>query len=501
MAVNTKIQFRRGYSTGYTGNTIANPALPENANDPNYTRPTASFQWAEEIVLAEGEIGYEIDTGKFKIGRVSVGSLMSWVSLPYAGGSALTSQSGIGLVFDESNNAYTLYSYITGSDPNNSGISFSTTPLSGILGNENALGTAYVINLSDKLENFNDSNIAINTNTINSSVATDGTGIIISGYNQSEIALNPFGGTVTVSGVDVHNLFIESSDDITVTEAVGGLSKGTVLNNASGITEVLRTILEKVFEPTLQTQPFVSITSSYAPTRVEAGTNISSNFTLQYNPGSIIGAGTGAAWNPTTKQANAGGSVQSYRWTVPGSPEANIGLNTTQTVSNKQILQGNNTFSVRADYADGPSLVNSVEQTASLTPLVAGTTSAASRTIVGYRPLFYGVIDSDNDIPTSNNDLLSLTKLDASSPYNVNGLNGLTIPAGTKKVIVAVPSGWAGFSNNISVINDANLPETYTTTVISVTGANGYGSLNYFVHYYIPASPFAVNTVHKINVS
>ena len=80
-------------------------------------------------------------------------------------------------------------------------------------------------------------------------------------------------------------------------------------------------------------------------------------------------------------------------------------------------------------------------------------------------------------------------------------MNGLTIPAGTKKVIVAVPSGWAGFSNNISVINDANLPETYTTTVISVTGANGYGSLNYFVHYYIPASPFAVNTVHKINVS
>lgn len=223
MAVNTKIQFRRGYSTGYTGDPIANPALPQNDNDPNYTRPTASsfpFLWTNDIVLAEGEIGYEIDTGKFKIGRVSGGSLMSWVNLPYAGGSdigidiikneILHPGSGITLIEDEDNNAYAIYNILKHAD-NDTNITISNILASGDLYNgvDNVTGNYYKLGLAE--------NISIS-------------------------------GAITVSGVNVRNI----TSNITVTEAVGGLSKGTVLNNASGITEVLRTILEKVLNQQLE---------------------------------------------------------------------------------------------------------------------------------------------------------------------------------------------------------------------------------------------------------
>ena len=107
MAANTRIQLRRGLSS----------------------------EWLSNTRLAPGEIGFEIDTGKFKIGRTGLGANIGseWGTLAYAGGSALISQTGIGFKFDSSNNAYTLYSYITGISGGQDGITFQTLPLSGLL--------------------------------------------------------------------------------------------------------------------------------------------------------------------------------------------------------------------------------------------------------------------------------------------------------------------------------------------------------------------------------
>lgn len=85
MARNTKVQLRRG--------TAAQWDL--NQND------------GYDPVLAEGEIGYEIDTGRFKIGKQG-GS--QWSMLPYAGGSEILPGSGITTIFDATNNAYTISS-------------------------------------------------------------------------------------------------------------------------------------------------------------------------------------------------------------------------------------------------------------------------------------------------------------------------------------------------------------------------------------------------------
>lgn len=47
-------------------------------------RDTAENWKRENIVLLEGEIGYEIDTGRYKIGRIINGELMSWNELDYS---------------------------------------------------------------------------------------------------------------------------------------------------------------------------------------------------------------------------------------------------------------------------------------------------------------------------------------------------------------------------------------------------------------------------------
>jgi hypothetical protein len=204
MARNTKIQLRRGLST----------------------------DWLTNTVLAPGEIGFELDTGKFKIGATGLGLTTgsNWGDLPYAGGSALISNTGIGFKFNSSNNAYTLYSYITGITGGQDGITFQTLPLSGLLNDTTVSGTYYTIGLSTKLENFHDlssNGIVVQTGNngfaarsvsgLNNNISiTNGNGV----SGNPIIGLNPsITGITSITGVN--NFRIASSSGITIDAGSG----------------------------------------------------------------------------------------------------------------------------------------------------------------------------------------------------------------------------------------------------------------------------------------
>lgn len=128
MAVNTLIQFRRGTASQWTT-----------------TNPT----------LAQGEVGFETDTGKFKIGR----NATAWNSLPYAGGSAIAAGSGMCVAFDSATNSYTLSSEIASSG---SGISVSS------LSCGTGSGNSYSISLNNRLQEVSkltSSGIVVSTNS------------------------------------------------------------------------------------------------------------------------------------------------------------------------------------------------------------------------------------------------------------------------------------------------------------------------------------------------
>lgn len=153
MAATTRIQFRRGYSTGYSGSPILGRPISAGSG----------FVWnATTSTLEEGEIGYEIDTGKFKIGKLDSSNLpIPWGQLPYAGGSEILAQSGIGYSINSSNNSYTLYSTLQGDDSN---ITLSLAQMSGLVAG--ASGTYYKIGLADNLSSINNISITGNLSSV-----------------------------------------------------------------------------------------------------------------------------------------------------------------------------------------------------------------------------------------------------------------------------------------------------------------------------------------------
>lgn len=512
MATTTRIQFRRGYSTAYAGNptTIGGRS----------TSLSSGFVWKTDSLLEEGEIGYEIDTGKFKIGKLNnIGDRTPWANLPYAGGSELISATGIGLVFNDQNNAYTIHSFITGVVGGQEGITFQTLPLSGLLNNPNASGTYYRIGLSTKLEDLHDSYFSFNNNLISSTGSVGGTGIVISGYNNSTIALNPNGGTVTSSGIDIRNI----TAPITVTEAVGGLSKGVNLTSSSGITEILRIMLEKVFEPTVGQVPSVSmnLSGSVSPAgssssfvaggRYEVGTtgNITISSTLVQ--GYVAGTGLGAGWDPNGNQGVRAGIATAYSRTLGGN--TNTDFATSNTISSYSVVLGSNTASATINHASGITPKNSIGNNSTTLPVLQAGTVSNTITLTGVRRMFY-VYDTTGSAPSTSANVRALTSSGATFEsgksiwdYGPGTVFRIAAPVGTKRIIVAVPSGLYSLGNSITVLDEtslnADISSSYNNnlTTISVSGANGASAITYNIYSFIPDVPFANTSTHKITLN
>lgn len=190
MPANTKIQLRRGTASSWTS-----------------TNPT----------LAAGEIGFETDTGKFKIGK---DGLTAWNSLPYAGGSQILPGSGVSTRYDSNNNAYTIHTPILTSG---NGVSLNQITIIAD-GTTIPSGSGYRLSLSDRLQavsNLSTSGIIVSTGTsgVTTRSLASGSNIFISnadginnnpliGLNTSLTGLNSISGTnnftiATISGINI----------------------------------------------------------------------------------------------------------------------------------------------------------------------------------------------------------------------------------------------------------------------------------------------------------
>jgi hypothetical protein len=447
--------------------------------------------------LAQGELGYDTTIKRFKIGDGTT----AWSTLPWAGGSDIVSQTGIGFTFDSSANAYTVYSYITGVTGGQDGITFQTLPLSGLLGDTSASGTYYRIGLSNKLENFHDSNINISGNLISSSSAVDSTGITISGFNSSAISLNPFGGTVNASGIDIRNI----TDSINVTAQIGGLSIGQSFTTASGITNILKKMLEVVYEPTSGVVPIVTSTLS-GPGGVTNGGSVevgnvgTVTIVASLNQGTVLGTGTGAGWNSSANQGVRAGAVTQY--TING---INNLLSNTYSLGSVTATDATNSYTVAVNHATGIVPKNSLGANSTvLTVLSAGTINGTAASFSGKRRLFYGTSSSVIDPPTSG-DVRNLAGIILDPSVNTNF--DITAPVGTRTIIVAVPSGagYASVANGNFTVLDRNantyVTSSFTPTGINVPGANGYVPTGYRVWYYINGAPSPAASTYNIDLN
>lgn len=465
MPARNVIQFRRGYSMGYSGPQIGDI-------------PVGSGSWTGGIQLAEGEVGYEIDTGKFKIGRRNAGgSLITWENLDYGGGGGgggIIPGSGIGILVNPSGDD-TLYSVLTNTDNN---LSIVENSLSSII--PNATGTYYDVKLAN--------NISVS-------------------------------GTIASSGINLRNI----TESITVTEAIGAIPAGTVFNSGNAITTILKQILEKVFEPTIGQNPGVimSLSGSVSPAgssasftnagRYEVGTtgNITVSSTL--DQGWVRGSGLGANWVESGNQGVRAGAATAYNRTLTGGL-TNSTFATSNTFNNYSVVLGSNIASGIITHNSGITPKNSLGvNSTTLTVLASGLTVTGSHTFTGVRRLFYS-FDTTSSAPTTSADIRALNSTGATFEssksiwdFGVNTVFRVTPPVGTRRVVVAVPSGLYSLGNTITVLDEtslnANISSSYILTTINVSGANGASAVPYNVYTFIPDSPFANSATHRITLN
>lgn len=218
MPVQNKIQFRRG------------------------TAAAGANQWTNQV-LSAGEVGYETDTGRFKIGD----GLTAWGSLEYAAVAASDFVAGSGVTLSSGTNGSTL----TISSIINAGSGINVSESSGI----------YTISLSDPTVNAGDvvgldeaiddrvdallvegNGIQLSYNDNSDSLTIAVTGIALSNHNHSSSDITDFSEAVDdrvndllVAGSNVQLSYNDGSNSLTI--AVTGVSLSGHTHTASNITD------------------------------------------------------------------------------------------------------------------------------------------------------------------------------------------------------------------------------------------------------------------------
>lgn len=230
MPVDTKIQIRRGYSDAFSGSI-----------------PAGQSKWSGvNPVLAQGELGYEIDTNRVKIGD----GLTAWNSLPYASNSPDSDfhfgVSGIGVDFPDDAVRIAVtgieHSQVNDWDEAVSGLLPSLTGTDGVVvvwsGSENR----WYVALEDPV--IDTGNIVGFEEAVRDVIGEDagGSGFLRNGYG-IDMTYNDLQDSVTVSftGTQLTGVL-----DVTATASevntLAGAVPGTVLANKAVVADASRNI-------------------------------------------------------------------------------------------------------------------------------------------------------------------------------------------------------------------------------------------------------------------
>lgn len=261
---------------------------------------------------------------------------------------------------------------------------------------------------------------------------------------------------------------VQMSDDFTFTAQVGTVaipSSGSVVVSAKDKTlrEFLSSLFAKAQNPSV-TQPVASVKMSQAGA-YEVGTKVTPSYTAslttgsyQYGPATGIVATTYAVSDGTKSLTTATGSFDEL-----------------------QVVDGTNyKLSATITYGKGANPKNNLGTEVPALAIVAGSKTATSGTITGYRNSFFGGAKSKAAAPDS----AAIRALAKSGKALTAGNQGDAQEAvGDMRVIIAVPAPRT--INSIKDVNGLNAEafSAFTHVTVNVEGANGYKAVSYNVYY------------------
>ena len=274
--------------------------------------------------------------------------------------------------------------------------------------------------------------------------------------------------------------------DLVTTSAIGNITltngQATIAAAGKNLKQVFDTIFVKEKNPSV-TQPSVGITLGNAGAK-EVGTKVTPSYTTSFNGGKYeFGPATGC--NPTS-------------WSVTDS-DGSAPL-TTATGKFAEITVADDTnYTVNAtvNYSEGAIPVTNVGNEYAAGKITAGSKSATSSAITGYRNSFYGTLTEKGELTSD-----IIRSLGKSNKALTNGNSfDITIPVGAKRVVFAYPETLRDVSSvkDVNGLN-AEISGAFTKSTLSVEGLNNFQGINYKVYVTDFAEAVATANTYKVTI-
>ena len=247
--------------------------------------------------------------------------------------------------------------------------------------------------------------------------------------------------------------------------SVGNVSKGTTIQKGKTLDQLLTAMFTQELNPSKPT-PSCSVTLTGAGAK-EVGETFTPAYTTSFDPKSYDYA-------PTATGVTATG------WEVT---DTNGVKKTTETGSFDGFTVEDNTnykLTAKATHGNGNVPKTNLGNDYPASQIKAGTTAvASSAAVTGYRKWFTYV---GTDLTALTSDVIR-TKGTSNGAAGTNFNVNLTIPAGTKRVYVAIPASKKKALSSVIDVDGMGLDVkgNFTKQTVSVEGANGYTAVDYDV--------------------
>ena len=416
---------------------------------------TANWLANENQVLLKGEVGIEfLANGKVKM-KIGDGT-SPWKSLAYFGGDE-------GHVFEAT---------VSAGANHNSAITTAVGTTSVSKGDVSII----------KEEIIDTSNEALK--------AKLDAGTIEQVYQYTAYVYNGTAWVAMDGNYNAENVYFD--EDFTFTTKIGTvqtLTNGSTKVEAAGknLKQFLAGLFAKETHVTSigsSDQPKVTITLDGAGD-YEVGTTVNPSYTTSFADGKY-----------TYGPEPTGVTVTSYSVT---STDGETWTTSSGTCKSFVVEDGENyKVSVSAVHTEGKPALSNIGNPGAY-KFTAGTKTATSSAITGYRKQFYGAQITPIDLTSTEIRKLSNCKPGDTFTGKYGSGNGfkITIPEGCKQVVIALYGKTlknvfdnAAFGTDIV----GNFTEVSSTTAIAVAGANNHTALNYNVYVYAPDAALGANT-------
>ena len=309
---------------------------------------------------------------------------------------------------------------------------------------------------------------------------------VISGdkYQYTAYVYNGSAWVAMDGNYNAENVYFDK--DLVTTSAVGNITltngQATIAATGKNLKQVFDTIFVKEKNPSV-TQPSVSVSLAGAGAK-EVGTKVTPSYTASFNAGKYeFGPATGCSitsWSVTdTNNAEPLNTATGSFAEITVADDTNYKVTATGNFSEGAIPKTN----VGNEYASGK--------------IVAGSKSATSSAITGYRNSFYGTLTEKGELTSD-----IIRSLNKSNRALTNGNTfDITIPVGAMRVVFAYPATLKDVSSvkDVNGLN-AEISGAFRKSTLSVEGLNNFQGINYKVYVTDFAEAVAKANTYKVTI-